>query len=408
MVAGIAAFGMGCRKQAPVTFTRWTSTERNVVSENRPFAALIAAGNEVQQRAVAAATPDAKGRPTTPITSRTTFFPKQRAEARAIIGKSAASALKAASEQINFNYTPSGLNGPPPYLSGLRLIGLSYVWDVEEAVSNQDFERAIKACGNATKLGFALMGGGAYEASLGASIINDARLKLLPSFGSLNALQLSKLGSALQKSSTNRPPMQVSVENERENMLLTLQQAQDLFAENKLDQLQLKLGSSSKDVIEQLKSLENDQAKGKELFDWIGNDISTRTEWYLKKVKNPRKLSLPPKLDEKKQYRMLYRYFGSNIQNLVPLLQATYCRTQLFILEVYLSQKQKAQRPLPETLEAFSRSAVLDPFTGDPFYYKVNQNTYIIYSAGENGIDNLGETDSSYRYPDMTLEKPHN
>ena len=198
------------------------------------------------------------------------------------------------------------------------------------------------------------------------------------------------------------------MENERENMLLTLQQAQDLFAENKLDQLQLKLGSSSKDVIEQLKSLENDQAKGKELFDWIGNDISTRTEWYLKKVKNPRKLSLPPKLDEKKQYRMLYRYFGSNIQNLVPLLQATYCRTQLFILEVYLSQKQKAQRPLPETLEAFSRSAVLDPFTGDPFYYKVNQNTYIIYSAGENGIDNLGETDSSYRYPDMTLEKPHN
>ena len=105
---------------------------------------------------------------------------------------------------------------------------------------------------------------------------------------------------------------------------------------------------------------------------------------------------------------MLYRYFGSNIENLVPLLQSTYCRTQLFILECYLKQKLKVQKPLPNNLEAFSRSAILDPFTGEPFYYKAGDNSYILYSAGEDGIDNGGATDSSYRYPDMKLEKPSN
>jgi len=406
-VACLVVTLVGCRKQASVNFTHWAAKEQSGEAVTAAFSKLITAGNEVEMRARAAALPDSKGRPTTPITARTTFYPKQRGEARAIVGKSRESALAAVQEIISFNYTPVGLNQPPPYLSGLRLIGLSLIWDVEEAVSNQDYDKAIVGCGSATRLGFALMGGGAYEASLGASLINQARLKMVPYLGSLSASQLGKLGSALQKSSTNRPPMQVSVENERDNMLLSLQQAQDFFADNKLDRLLEKLGTSAKDQIDQLQSLESDQVKGKEIFDWIGNDISVRTEWYLKKVKNPRKVGVPPKLELRKQYRMLYRYFGSNIENLVPLLQSTYCRTQLFILECYLKQKQRQRKELPTTLETFSRSATLDPFTGEPFYYKAGDSSYMLYSAGEDGVDNGGATDTSFRYPDMLLEKPH-
>lgn len=403
MVATLA----GCRKQAPVSFTHWGPTEHAAGGSSAAFTKLVAAGEEVERRARAAALPDSKGRPTTPVTARTTFFPKQRSEAREVVGQSRSAALAAATDVINFDYTPVGLNPPPAYLGGLRLIGFTLIWDIDEAITNQDYDKAIVGCGSATRLGFALMGGGAFEASLGASLINQARLKMVPYLGSLNALQLGKLGAALQKASLNRPAMQVSVENERDNMLLTLQQAQDMFAENKLDRLLEKLGSSAKDQVDQLQALESDQAKGKELFDWIGNDITTRTEWYLKKVKNPRKVGLPPKLEDKRQYRMLYRYFGSNIENLVPLLQSTYCRTQLFILECYLKQKQKMQRELPTSLRAFSRSAILDPFTGEPFYYKSGDSSYILYSAGEDGIDNGGMTDTSFRYPDMLLEKPH-
>ncbi len=395
----------GCKKQAPVSFSHWVQSDRTLTTQSAASAKFIAAGNEVEARARSQAGVDSKGRPMTPLTERTTFYPKQKADARAVVGPSRAQALAAAQEAFSFGYEPTGLNNPPKYLSGLRLIGFSLVWDIEDAIANQNYDAAISACGSATRLGFALMGGGAYEASLGSSLINQARLKMTPVLGSLSALQLGKLASAIQKASVNRPAMQVSVENERDNMLLSLQQAQDYFADNKLDVLQEKLGSSAKDQIDQLKSLEDDQAKGKEVFDWIGNDINTRTDWYLKKVKIPRKVGLPPKLQERKQYQMLYRYFGTNIENLVPLLQTTYCRTELFVLECYLMQKQRMRKSLPKSLASFSRSAILDPFTGEPFYYKVAGNSYVLYSAGEDGIDNGGVTDSNFRSPDLLLEK---
>jgi hypothetical protein len=403
-------FGLsGCRNRAPVAFTHWaptntrTSAQPNVASQK-----LIAAGYAVDQQANLSAKSDLKGKLAAPITTRTTFFPKQKAEARKVIGNYRSQALEASKELSAFNYSPTGLGMSPPYLSGLRLIGMSFIWDIEEAIGNHDYDKAIVACGSATRLGYAMMGGGAYEASLGSSFINDARLRIIPILHSLTGLQLGTLGSALQKSSANRPPMQVSIENERDNMLLGLQQAQDFFENNKLDRLRERLGVSAKDTVDMLESLEKDQEKGKAMFDYIGSDIQARTEWYLKQVRNPRKAGLPPKKDETKSKLMFYRYFGSSIENLVPMLQSTYCRTQLFILECYLKQKMKLQKPLPRSLSLFSKSAIIDPFTAEPFFYKAGQSSYLLYSAGEDGIDNGGATDSSFRFPDLMLEKPKN
>ena len=400
----------GCRNRAPISYNHWTTTNtRTSGQSNAASEKLIAAGNTVYEMAKATSKPDKNGKLTASITTRTTFFPKQKAESRKIIGGERARALAAAKEITAFNFNPTGLSVPPQYLSGLRLIGLSFIWDIEEAISNHDYDKAIVACGSATQLGYALMGGGAYEASLGSSLINAARLRMVQVLRSLSGLQLSKLGSVLQKASANRPPMQVSIENERDNMLLGLQQAQDFFENNKLDRLRERLGVSAKDTIDMLESLEKDPEKGKALFDYIGNDIQARTEWYLKQVKNPRKAGLPPKKDETKSKLMFYRYFGSSIENLVPMLQSTYCRTQLFVLECYLKQKMKMQKPLPESLSLFSKSAIIDPFTAEPFYYKSSKSSYLLYSAGEDGIDNGGTTDtSSYRYPDLMLEKPKN
>ena len=398
----------GCRSREAVTFTNWASSSpRSAVDSSGASLKLISAGNAVVQHAKATAKPDSKGRLAAPITARTTFFPKQKAAARKVIGHSRSAALMAAKGVLIFSYRPTGLDMPPEYLSGLRLIGASLLWDIEDAMAAHDYEKAISACGSATTLGYALMSGGAYEASLGASIINQSRQKMVQVLGMLNGIQLGKLGSAIQKASANRTPLQIPIENERDNMLLALQQTQDAFEKNKLTGLQDRIGSSAKDTIEYLQSMEKDQEKGKVLFDWIGNDITARTNWYLKFVKNPRSAGLPPKKDESKAKLMVYRYFGSSIENLVPMLQMTVCRTELFVLECYLKQKLKMQKPLPKSLAAFSKSATLDPFTGEPFYYKAGASSYVLYSAGEDGIDNGGITDSNFRHPDLLLEKAH-
>jgi hypothetical protein len=398
----------GCKKHDRVEFTKWNTTSSQSRSTGSEASAkLVSAGNSVDQRAKVAAKPDSKGKPTAPITTRTTFFPKHKNEARQIIGASKKDALSAAASLDRLVYEPTGLMPPPPYLAGIRLIGNSLIWDIEEAISNHDYDKAIPACGQATQLGFALMSGGAYEASLGASFINQARQKMVPILGNLSGFQLGKLGAVLQKASAKRPPLQVIIENERDNMLLGLQQAQDAFENNKLEGLQDRMGSSSKDTIDMLQSLEKDQEKGKAIFDYIGNDITARAEWYLKLIKSPRNAGLQPKRDEAKSKLMIYRYFGSSLENLVPMLQLTYCRTQLFVLECYLKQKLKMGKDLPDSLAKFSRAATLDPFTGEPFFYKVSGSSYLLYSAGEDGIDNGGTTDPNGRRQDIQLEKAH-
>ena len=409
LVALTVVFLAGCKNHAHVEFTKWTAVNsQSRTSVTEASAKLVSAGSAVDQRAKASAKPDSKGKPTSPITTRTTFFPKQKSEARKIIAGSKKDALAAAALIDRMDYVPTGLDQPQPYLGGIRLIGSSLIWDIEEALSNHDYDKAIPACGQATQLGFALMSGGAYEASLGASFINQARQKMIPILGNLSGLQLGKLGSVLQKSSAKRPSLQVAVENERDNMLLGLQQVQDAFEKNRPESLQERLGSSAKDTIDMLQSLEKDQEKGKALFDWIGNDITARTEWYLKLLKNPSSAGLQPKKDETKSKLMIYRYFGSSIENLVPMLQLTYCRTQLFVLECYLKQKLKMGKDLPDSLAKFSRAATIDPFTGEPFYYKASGSSYMLYSAGEDGVDNGGTTDSSGRSRDIQLEKAHN
>jgi hypothetical protein len=353
------------------------------------------------------AKPDKKGRLAAPITTRTNFFPKQKLEARKVIGNARSAAISAVQSIKSLNYAPTGIAPPSTYLSGLKLIGQSILWDIEDAINAHNFDAAIVACGSATRLGYALMSGGAFEASLGTSLINQARQKMIPVLGSLSALQLGKLGSAVQKSMANRPSMEIAIGNERDNLLLGLQQVQDMFESKKLDRLQERLGVSSKDTVDQLRNLEKDPEKGKALFDMLGNDIKDRSGWFLRLVKNPGTTELPPKRDESKSKQMFFRYFASNIDVMVPMMQITYCRTQLFILECYLKQKLKQQQPLPTSLKAFSRSATIDPFTGEEFYYHAGPKSYLIYSAGEDAIDNGGNTDTSSRRPDLWLEGSH-
>jgi hypothetical protein len=406
--AGLLLVIGGCSKSASVSFTNWASTDQHSKGVgDEASAKLMAAGIAVEQQAKLSAKPDKKGRLAAPITTRTNFFPKQKAEARKVIGSSRAAALLASQSIKSLNYVPTGLAQPPEYLTGLKLIGNSLIWDIEESIQNHDYDKAIEACGSATRLGNSLMSGGAFEASLGASMINQARKEMVSVLGSLSGVQLGRLGAIIQKASTNRPPISIAIENERENMLLGLQQAQDMYESKKLDALEARIGISAHDSIDMLRAIQNEPEKGKALFDGIGNDIKARSDYYLRLVKNPGTAGLEPKKEEKKANQMLYRYFGSSIENLAPMLQATYCRTQLFILECYLKQKMKLQKPLPTSLNAFSKSATIDPFTGQMFYYKAERMSYILYSAGEDQIDNLGRTDSTFQTPDLLLEKAH-
>ncbi|HLO97444.1 MAG TPA: hypothetical protein VK171_02515, partial [Fimbriimonas sp.] len=270
-------------------------------------------------------------------------------------------------------------------------------------------ELALQACVNATKIGFSLMGGGGYEASLGANLINQARIKTLLVIRYFDSVQLGKLAAGIQKASANRPSSVIAIRNERDNMLATLQEVQQgVTGDDFNDWVASVFGNSADAMRELLTVLRKKPARAKELFDWLGNDIKKRSEWVENRLKNPKKIVPPPPVEKNSSNELLYRYFGSTLENLSPLIRSTYCRTQLFVLDCYLRQRQKARKPLPTSLKEFTQSATIDPFTKEPFFYDGAGTAYKLYSAGEDGIDNGGASDASFRIPDMVLEVAQN
>jgi hypothetical protein len=396
---------VGCRKPEPVDFQTWSPVkDQSRMSLDSPFGKLVIAGEALDDAAVAIAPRNKKGLKTNPLTVRVSFFPEQKRDARNLMAPFRSKVLTLVNQGVTIDYSPIGLAPSPRYLHGLRLIGLSLIWDIDEAIKAGKPENAIKGCTMATKFGAILMNGAAYEATLGAYLVDQARLKMIPLLPSLGAGQLSSLASGMQRAFQPRPNLAKTVANEGANMLLGIQQVQDAYTGKKLDDLQKTLGTSTKETLNSLRALQEKPEKAKSVFDWVGNDIRAKIAWTTKKEASPRDAGAPPTLETRSNWKMLHRYLATNLDNLLPQLQATCARTQLFIIECYLRQRVKMDQLLPKNLNSFSASARRDPFTGEDFFYHAGPKEFLLYSAGEDGIDNGGETDTTFKSPDMKIE----
>ena len=402
MIFGACLCLAGCGRKEAVKYTSWAA-EPSAKPLSGSFSRLVQLGETVEQEARSKAF--YKGKPTPPITTRTAFFEKEKKQANAIIGSQKAALIGLLGSKIELQYQPVGLAEPPIYLRGIRLIGESMLWDMEDALASQKPDGAILRCGQLTRLGSQLMGGGAYEATLGISLIDRARAILAPELGQLGAGQLGVLAKQISGSISSRPALTACLENESSNMLLALQQAQDIAATGDFKKLEEKLGKSTHDEVALLESVSRDPAKVVSVFDWIGDDIKARGKWHVEQMQKPNAESPPPALQNRKNWRVLYRYFASNLDSLSPYVKKCAARTQLFMLECYLRQKVKLKAPLPSSLDAFSGAAIRDPFTGKPFYYKAGGGEFKVYSAGSDGIDDGGESNDSFDSPDLVLER---
>lgn len=388
----------GCRSKEEAKFTEWSS-DRTLAPATGSGAKLIEIGEAVEASAIAAA------RGKSPITARTTFFSPERKQARAVIGGQGAALLRLSAAGFKVRFTPTGMNQPPRYLRGIRLIGEALIWDQEYAISKQDFSVATMRCGQITRLGLQLMGGGGLEASLGASLIDRSRRLISSNFHQLGAGQLAQLGKALKGALGSAPGLTDPLENERENMLLSLQQAQDLAQKLDFKTLEARMGSSCHDEVTLLASLQKDPSKIAGVFDWIGQDIMKRGDWQIERVRNPKTEAEEPDLKQRKNWRVFYRYFASNLDSLAPMLKRSVARTRLFTLECFLRQKVKIKAPLPAAITEFKGDIITDPFSGSPFHYRSDASAFRVYSVGADLVDDGGETNETFDSPDLVVER---
>jgi hypothetical protein len=401
----LALVATGCGSRRPVPYHAW-------VARPTPYQPVASSGNAFDGYASAAliveAAPDAH-------LDRVSFFPMQRQAAENSAKDAFSLVVSSTAKSCDFIFTPHSPFQPTPYDGGWRLLGRIFAWKVADACKAGDFNGAISLAATGTKFGFDLTGGGALDASLGCTIVDDIRRAIAPYLNDMGAGQLETLGNGIQEALSRLSPLKRTLDNEHENMLQAVQALQDAFIQNQVPALVTQLGPSARDAGDYLESLQGKDAKRALYFEGFANESDDITKRLISESAMSARDRVPVekaavaalKAHEKERVwrRFAQHFFGSSAP-LLPMEDATVARTRLLILTTGILVDRKVLNAYPSDLSKFAGPITVDPYSGRPFIYHTDSDEYDLYSVGPNLVDDGGDTDSTYTRPDLKLEIP--
>jgi len=290
---------------------------------------------------------------------------------------------------------------PAPFVGGWRALGRLYVWKVEQAVKANDLATAVETVCVATKFGFDLMGGGGVEADLGATIVDGARLAILPAWPRLTPPQLWTLSQRIKRATFGHDAPAELLKRERQNVQVVLQYVLEHSAEGKLTELYRNAGADH-EVIDHLKKIQGNAGKRIEFFRGLAAEEAAVFQFVSDLDKH--RTQPNPKFDKDRMWRRLSRLLFSGYRPLRDRVETTLARTRLLVISCVLERQLRTAKPLPKNLDGVSTPTRIDPFSGDKFGFSEDGTSYIIYSYGKDGEDNGGASDFTHTAPDLLLE----
>ena len=392
MVVGVLA--TGCHRGESNELPTWAA-------EPRPYSPSPVSANAYDAYALAAIDAEAKGGESL---QRVSFFPDQRKEAALAIKSAVASVVAATAKPCDFQFVPHKPFQPIPYQPGWRLIGRVIVWQVEDACQAADYDRAISSAVAATRFGFGLTGGGGTDASLGYSIVDEARRVIAPVLGKMSPTQLDRLAKGMKSALDAKPKVTKAIKNERENTLLMIQGLQDGFKSGNLKTFQTNLGSDTNEAIRYLEGLSGNASKSKAYFASLGKAAEEERKLVESDSEVPASKRTPEKTKYDAAWKKLAKHVFGAARPLLAMDDATLARTRLLILYAQMTRLGLEHKPYPKSLDSFTKELTIDPFSGAAFVYHADAAEFSIYSVGINGQDDGGDSDASFTKPDLRLE----
>ncbi len=427
----------GCRSQPEISYTTWSEKTTPYVPSSRSdnaFDSYVLAAEDLERavnryrefkrtKALEAAQKLEKksGKPMgekerarfnelpLPLNEAVSFTPDGSTEALKVAMPAYRMVIEAFNRKCDFRFVPRNVLEVAPHVKNWRLIGRCFVWEIQNAIRDNEMNSAVRAAIEGTKFGFDLTEGGALEASLGFTIVAEIRRTLAPHLSKLTDGQCSVLATGMQTQLERKPGLKSAIENEKKSMLRNVQLLQDTFRSNDYHTILESVGPSVKETITYLREdlSRKDTEKKKAFFVGMAAEANDRTEEFLrnseqftaKRVwKDYRKDKSP------RPWRRFAPHFFTAIRPLIELNDEAVARTRLLILEALLTKVVKATGGAPRNLDAYDKSIALDPYNGVRFQYRPMGANFRLYSAGPNGVDDGGATDDAFTYPDLTLE----
>ncbi|MDR3689811.1 MAG: hypothetical protein P4L46_10565 [Fimbriimonas sp.] len=341
-----------------------------------------------------------------PYVSRVSFFPDQKTEIIKALRPCVRQVSEATRLDCEFRFVPHRPFTQIPYQNGWRFIGRVYEWNADRACTTGDYDTAIANVTVGTKFGFDLTAGGATDASLGLSIVDELRRSIAPYLAKMSPSQLDRLARGIKDDVQREPSIATAIKNEHENILQSLRFVEECMTKNNYDALLDNMGPDVNEAIRFLSEIGGNERKQQtfltELTQACESEYATvQQDANVPTIKRPQ-----TKIEFKKQWRKLPKYLLGSLRPLLSMSDATCARTRLLLLYAEILKFGKEQKPFPSGLSVFSNDLTIDPFTGKPFLYHADQAEFTLYSVGANCRDDGGDTDETYSTPDLKLECP--
>lgn len=389
-----AAILAGCSASPPPLFLEHSAPAGIAISPGDAFEAYTKAATQAEDVAAK-------------YTDRTTFTPGKKDEAVRLLDPAIKLVVGSSGKKFSFVFEPTEPFEERPYRRGWRLIGNAVVWKIEDAVRNQDFPLAAKLYLSALEYGFNLCGGSALDSSLGLSIADDARVALAPAVPQMDAATLENLGHGIERIFSGSPSIAQTLENEHAQMLAAVQLIQDAYLKNDFSRFKKELRADILPAIRHLEERKDHRHEVANYFESLAAEAGALTKFYTEcGTLNARQRALKkaPQFAESRPWRRWSKFFFRAPESLFTIRDRTVARTRLLALHSLLRAKSKKENSLPASLDAFSKAISIDPYSGQPFVYRVAGTQYRLYSVGQDFKDNGGETEESYTTPDLLLE----
>jgi hypothetical protein len=396
----IGLFLAGCGSEEVPPLPSWSATVPVHVPQP-------SSGNAFDEYALAALDVEAKGGSNL---TRTFFYPGHIQESRKATAEAIRTVRRATNRPCDFRFMPRRPFEPAPYQQGWRLIGRVLTWSIQEAIEEERYDEAIDSAVLATRFGFDLSGGGATDASLGLTIVDEARRALAPVLGRLEPAQLTRLSQGYKSALERKPPLSLVVEHERLAMLEAVQYVQDAFLSGDYAELRRGLGQDAREAVRYLEGLRDEPHER-----WMAYFAGFAAEAEEEAGALRRLAALPareragdpgPALRDERPWRRFARHFFRSTRPLLDIDDATVARTRLMILESEILRQAKQTGAVPLSLDGFTKSLIIDPYTGLPFKYRGEGTVFDLYSVGADFRDDGGVTDSTFTAKDLRLERP--
>jgi len=375
----------GCSGSSTLTYPVWSDSDAATPEANSGYAAYCRAA-DLAEKSVGK------------LADTVNFTPGKRKQLLTQVEPALRELQKGLSAPtLGFEAAPAVPGEVPRFHRGFRLMGMALQYRIQDAIDRGDLAGAMKSARQATQFGFDLCNGGALDASLGLSIANDARTAFAPAIPRLSQAQLREFASTTRRALDDRPSMMITLENEREHMLASVQALQEAFLRGDGEELVLRLNmpTGARKALASLK--EQPAEKRIAFFRGLANEVDLKSRHWRELAALPASLRDPKAqriekltLKGERPWKLFSDHFCNLGEPLIAMSDESIARTRLAILEAAILSKTKAGHNAPKDITTYNDVAV-DPYTGRLFPYHADGAEFRVYSTGPNLTDDGGE-----------------